>query len=219
MEKDRIVKTYVKGGKKIVIRYVKESDINDIGEVLKAWYKNLMAKGRARKADFDKKTRDWWLETAAGARDDSAVALVAEIDGNVKGIVEIGIDRTVTLVAEIDGKVRALVDVNGKSGTYSHSAEVGIIVVDKEYGFGRFPEGVVAETLLMSAISEAEKALKLELITLHTNSDNRSAIRLYIACGFMVMGEVPKSRKFYNGEYVGRLTMAKYLPGLPNLPE
>ena len=183
MEQGKIIKSYTVRGKEIVIRYPKLSDFDDIMEMLEEWYRYMMSRGRRNHTDVDEGVRENWRKAVSGLN-----------------------ENHVDLVAEVDGRVRGFVDMEKKSHNYSHKAEIGFILVMENYRRLN-----IACTLLTSVAAELMQ-VGIELITLRTDSDNLAGQSLYHKCGFVEVGRIPKERKFRtSGEYVDSVIMAKPL--------
>jgi ribosomal protein S18 acetylase RimI-like enzyme len=182
MEQGRVIKIYKRPGTGIIIRNPRKDDYEDIMQLLRSRYEELVALGRRKDARVKKPVQKWWAKAVAGEKKNETI-LVAEIDGKVWGFVNIGKEKSKSCVAE-----------------------VGFILVNKDYR-----HFTIGKKLLKSAIREAKKEIKPQLIILHTDSDNRFAIRLYVSCGFRLVGEIPKARKRQSGEYIDRFIMLKSL--------
>lgn len=94
----------------------------------------------------------------------------------------------------------------------AHQCELGIIVGSQYRNMG------IGSDLLKNLIHFAKTNFEIELLHLQAYSNN-PAIRLYERFGFKEFGYQSHWIKEFNGEYVGRIFMEKFLKEVPEVPE
>ncbi len=109
------------------------------------------------------------------------------------------------LVADIDGEVVGAVNLDVGRGRKSHSATLGIMVRDDFAGRG------LGSRLLDEMISAADDWLAISRIELEVFADHGAVVGLYESRGFAREG-LKRRAAFRGGEYRDVLVMARLLP-------
>jgi len=113
-------------------------------------------------------------------------------------------ERTLFLVAEVEGRLAGFARCEGKTlNRFKHTAEFGICVAKEFWGLG------IGKVLLESILNWADSA-GLEKIVLDVMEENKNAIELYKAYGFVEEGLLIKDRKHKDGKYHNTVVMGRF---------
>jgi RimJ/RimL family protein N-acetyltransferase len=114
-------------------------------------------------------------------------------------------DNSIFLVAEIDGQIVGILTLEGgKRRNVRHAAVLGITVAREWRGIG------IGRRLMEYAIRWARESGILTRIELHVFARNEGAIRLYQACGFEIEGVRQRAVR-RDGEDIDDLVMGLLL--------
>ena len=182
MAKGKILKQFRSNGEKVVIRYLRISDCDDLLENF-----NSLVDERAyimpQKKQTKRQEKKWFGSLLKKVGQGRAVALVVEINGKVLGL------------SQIEKAHRE---------EESHLASFGIAIGKRARGRH------IGERLTKAVITEAKRVLKVKIITLTAFVRNRPAINCYRKCGFLKFGLLKGGIGHY-GQFLDRIYMAKYL--------
>jgi len=112
---------------------------------------------------------------------------------------------SILIIAEVNGEVIGTCGLNGNcSGRFRHSAEIGVVLKKKYWGYG------IGKEIMNQAINWG-KEKGLQRITLGVDSNNTRAINLYLNLGFVIEGRREKYKKLADGTYINSYIMALVL--------
>lgn len=182
MAQSRIVRQFRSNGEKVVIRYPRISDSDDLLENI-----NSLVAERAfitlQKKQTKRKEEKWFKTLLKKIKRGQAVALVVEINGKVLGLSQVEKSQR-----EED----------------AHLASFGIAIGKRARGRH------IGERLTKTVIAEAKRVLKIRIIVLTAFVCNRPAVNCYRKCGFVKFGLLKGGIGHY-GQFLDRIYMAKYL--------
>ncbi|MBI3955913.1 GNAT family N-acetyltransferase, partial [Candidatus Gottesmanbacteria bacterium] len=174
----KIVKTFTsKKGNKVVIRYPKWEDLDDLHGFINILSKEdtfIMFSGEEISREEETK---WLGETLTKMETGEKVHLIATVNGSFAGNCEIRRHKR----------------------RETHVGTIGISVALKFRN-----EGVGSE--LLKALIEEGKRLGVKLLILHCFENNDRALHLYEKLGFVRAGLIP-GVYLYKGSYVGEVTL------------
>jgi len=126
-----------------------------------------------------------------------------EIDFLSKVLNHLEKDETFYLVAEVDGKVVAVSEIGRRSGYEKHVGVIGIAIKNgfRDLGIG---------TEMKKTLVEQAQEMGLKVLTLTAFASNKRAIPVYDKVDFVQTGRVPK-RHFKEGKYIDEIIMTKLL--------
>ena len=182
MKPGKILKKFLCEGRRVIIRYPKLSDLDDLLALI-----NSIIEERAYISLQKKRTRKeeqkWLKNIMVAIKKKKKILLVLEVDGKVIGnsIIE---------------------SVNGS--TQDHIGVFGIILKREIRGLG------LAAKISKVVINEAKKKMKLKIVKLNVLSTNKRAWKIYKKLGFRELGVVKKGYKHY-GHFYDDILMVKYL--------
>lgn len=111
-------------------------------------------------------------------------------------------NNSLLLIAEANGEIIGTCGLNGNcSERFKHSAEIGIVLKKKYWGFG------IGQQIMKQAINWG-KDKGLQRIVLGVDVDNIRAINLYLNLGFKIEGRKDKYKKLVDGTYKSSYIMA-----------
>ena len=174
METGKIVKTFQsKKGNKVVIRYLRWEDLNNLLE-----YANKLSK-----------------ENTFVLLSGEEVTLDEEIKYVSKSLGRMAKNEKVHMVAEINGTFAGNAEINRYTRRQKHAGDVAISIARefREEGIG---------TIFLETLIDEGKKLGLTLLTIDCMENNDRAIHVYEKVGFIRIGVIPSMNK-YNGKYVG----------------
>ena len=113
-------------------------------------------------------------------------------------------EKELLLIATIDGKHIGNCSLTsiGNFKRYAHRCDVAIALYQKYCGTGIGK--IMLETVLKIAKQQGYEQAELEVI-----ADNKKAIALYEALGFVKYGQFPNNMKYADGTYADALWMMK----------
>lgn len=113
--------------------------------------------------------------------------------------------EAIFLVVEYNNKVLGIASVEKEqSPIIEHRGNFGIILSRDIRGEG------AGEELMKCVIKEAQRFLKIKLITLNVFEENIAAINLYKKMNFIQVGKIEKGLKHF-GRYKNEIIMVKYI--------
>ena len=181
MKTGKTIRSFIaKDSRKVVLRTPKWEDLDDFLELI-----NSLVDEKAEIARTEKVSRE------------------EEIDWLSKVLSRLEKDETFYLVAEVDGKVVAVSEIGRRSGYEKHVGVIGIAIRNEFRGLGIGTE--MMKTLVMQA-----QEMDLKVLTLTAFASNKRAIRVYEKVGFVQTGRVPK-KHFKEGKYIDEIIMTKLL--------
>lgn len=183
MEPGKIIKTFTsKKGNRVIIRYPKWEDLDDLHRFINALSKeDTFVKYSGEEISREEEAR-WLGETLLKMETAEKVHLVATVNGSFAGNCEIRRHKR----------------------RETHVGTIGISVAPKYRD-----EGIGAA--LLSALIEQGKKAGLKLLILHCFETNDRALHLYEKLGFTRAGLVPGVYA-YKGSFVGEVTLYLLLP-------
>ena len=122
----------------------------------------------------------------------------------INNLKEIKKKEKVLFLVEVDGKIMGNAEVKTGKDATKHVGNLGILLRKEIRGQG------IGKKLLKTIIREAEKALKVKIITLSVFSTNKVAKGVYRKVGFKEVGKIKKGINHY-GKFLDDVVMAKYL--------
>jgi len=181
MKTGKTIRSFIaKDSRKVVLRTPKWEDLDDFLELI-----NSLVDEKAEIARTEKVSRE------------------EEIDWLSKVLSRLEKDETFYLVAEVDGKVVAVSEIGRRSGYEKHVGVIGIAIRNEFRGLGIGTE--MMKTLVMQA-----QEMDLKVLTLTAFASNKRAISVYEKVGFVQTGRVPK-KHFKEGKYIDEIIMTKLL--------
>lgn len=177
----KIIET--KTGKKVLLRALKKSDVDELMRFINALV-----------------DEDTFIVVRDKVNRKEEVGYVKE---KIKMIRE---KKEICIVAEYEGKIIANSGITRQIGRNSHIGQLEISVAK---GFRN--EGL-GKVMLEELIKRAKEYLGLRLLYLTVNEVNERAIYLYKKLGFVECGRIPKG-VFYKGKYVDHVYMYLELIG------
>ena len=124
-----------------------------------------------------------------------------EIDWLARKLSRLEKNQIIGIVAEIDGEFVGQVEVDPKSGHSKHVGVLGISITKKYRDIG------IGLELIKEAEYQATK-LGIEVMTLSAFATNERAIHVYTKAGYKEMGRIP-NHHHKDGKYIDDVIMAK----------
>ncbi|MFC1802923.1 GNAT family N-acetyltransferase [Thermoproteota archaeon] len=112
-------------------------------------------------------------------------------------------DRKAAIVAEVDGNLVGQLEVQPKIGYFSHIGEVGIGLLSpyRDVGIG---------TMMMIEAEKHVEDIGVEILYLEVFASNSRARHVYEKVGYRETGVIPRGAK-RNGKYIDMIQMVKDL--------
>ena len=178
----KIVKRLDIGGRKVVFRYPRWEDFDDLLRHINGLVEERALIGaQKRKTENDEK--EWLTEVFKRMNNGTKICLVAVVDGKLAGE---------------GGVTRSGLDAN------SHVGSVGI-------GLGKGYRGIgIGSELMKALIEEAKRVLGLKVLTISYYEHNEAAKRAYEKAGFRETGRIPNGCNYY-GKFYDEVIMAMQL--------
>lgn len=111
----------------------------------------------------------------------------------------------ILIVAETDGEIIGICGLNGNiNKKIRHSAEFGLAIEQESCGMG------IGKNLMKAGI-EWGKENGISRITLKVDTNNYTAISLYLKLGFEIEGTLRNDKMLVDGSYISGYTMALLL--------
>lgn len=148
---------------------VREIDEKGMPELWKLWVRGLHDHPEAFGASYE------WAKDVLPERSQELLRQIRDSGGFI-----LGAFNDETLIGELN--------FNQQQGEkFRHKGDIGAVyVVPEQRGKG------VAKALLLAALEKTRTITDLAIISLSVNAENKSAIKVYEACGFKAYGVEPK---------------------------
>ena len=185
MKFGEIVKKIKLAKKEIILRYPKIEDLNGF----RCLTNSLVEEGafiNIQTKISRKKELEWLLDQIKNIENKKGILLVVEIDGEIKGFATI--EKSWGLTRQ--------------PGFHIGELEINLAKDARRIGLG--------DRLLLIAIREAQKRLKIKIIFIDVAKPNKIALNFYEKHGFKKVGVIRKGFK-YHGKYFNDLILVKYL--------
>lgn len=178
----KVVEEFEKEDKKVVIRYPRMDDAEDLMNLMNSLIEEGAKISRQDKLEFEEEI-DWMAEDLKEIEKKKSVHLILLVNGEAVGSASVG---------------------KKQHGARSHTGSFGIVLKKgfREQGLG--------SKLMEGLLLEVKEQLKLELLTLDVFESNKRAINFYKKFGFEKAGEVKDALKINEG-YENKITMVKDL--------
>jgi RimJ/RimL family protein N-acetyltransferase len=181
MKSGKIIRSFsAKAGQKVVLRTPKWEDLDDFLELINALVEEGAEILRTEKVSREEEA-DWLSRVLSRLEKDEMFYIVADVDGKVVGISEIG----------------------KRSGYEKHVGVIGIAIKNgfRDLGIG---------TAIMKALIEKAREWGLKVLTLTVFATNKRAQHVYEKVGFLQTGTVPK-KHFKDGRHIDEIIMTNLL--------
>ncbi len=178
----RILKKQAIGGKNVVFRHPKASDVKGMMNMINSLVRERVDIAKTKKVTLRQEKR-WLADTLRSIRKKEKIMIVAEVDGALVGSCEVAKD------------------------TYDVSRHVGMLGV----GLRREARGLgIGKKLVQLCLCESKKTLGTKLIRLYVFDTNEAGKSLYKKIGFKETGRIPRG-VLHNRKYKDDIIMVKRL--------